>query len=166
MATVILTAAGQDRVVQQPILGHRSAKVLQVDSLFFKDLNGNGKLDIYEDWRRSPEERAHDLIQRMSLEDLAGLMVHSNIPSIDGTVISMGGGYDFEKASALIGSKRINTFETRLDASPKILAESNNHLQEIAEHIGLGIPLTISSDPRSHFQFTPGASVQSGALHP
>ncbi len=34
----------------QPTLGHKTA-VLRVDGLEFKDLNRNGKLDPYEDWR-------------------------------------------------------------------------------------------------------------------
>ena len=61
-------------------------KILTVDGLKFKDLNKNGKLDKYEDWRLSVEERAKDLVQKMTLEQIAGLMLYSNhqaIPSND-----------------------------------------------------------------------------------
>ena len=43
-------------------------------------LNRNGKLDPYEDWRLPAEVRTADLVQRMSLEELAGVMVHGTLP--------------------------------------------------------------------------------------
>jgi beta-glucosidase len=52
-------------------------KILTVDGLAFKDLNINGKLDKYEDWRLSAEERAKDLAAQMSLGQIAGLMLYS-----------------------------------------------------------------------------------------
>lgn len=61
---------------KQPTIGYRSAPLLTVDGLTFKDLNRNGKLDPYEDWRLLAEVRTADLVQRMSLEELAGVMVH------------------------------------------------------------------------------------------
>lgn len=35
--------------------------ILTVDGLQFKDLNGNGQLDVYEDWRADVEDRVKDL---------------------------------------------------------------------------------------------------------
>jgi hypothetical protein len=35
----------------QPTIVAKKASILEVDGLQFKDLNGNGKLDPYEDWR-------------------------------------------------------------------------------------------------------------------
>ena len=61
-----------------PTLGYSSksgVKILTVDGLAFKDLNKNGKLDKYEDWRLPVEERAKDLASQMSLEQIAGLML-------------------------------------------------------------------------------------------
>src|ERR1700733_350270 len=69
------SASGGD-VPKQPTLGHRSVPLLTVDGLTFKDLNRNGKLDPYEDWRLPAEVRAADLVQKLGLEELAGLMVH------------------------------------------------------------------------------------------
>ena len=46
----------------QPVLGYRSVPILKVGNLEFKDLNRNGQLDKYEDWRLSPEERSADLL--------------------------------------------------------------------------------------------------------
>ncbi|HLR31796.1 MAG TPA: hypothetical protein VK074_04865, partial [Fodinibius sp.] len=60
---------------EQPELGHRSAAILDIDGYQFKDLNKNGTLDPYEDWRLSPEERSKDLLGRMSLEEKAGMLL-------------------------------------------------------------------------------------------
>lgn len=60
-------------------------KILQIDGYAFKDLNGDGKLDIYEDWREPAEKRAEDLAGKLSIEEIAGLMLYSNhqaIPAI------------------------------------------------------------------------------------
>ncbi len=63
--------------ITQPVLGYRSAKLIIVNSLQFKDLNRNGKLDRYEDWRLSNDERAKDLLSKMSLEEKVGFMLIS-----------------------------------------------------------------------------------------
>ena len=34
-----------------------ASKIIQVNGLAFKDLNGNGKLDLYEDWRQDGDAR-------------------------------------------------------------------------------------------------------------
>ena len=51
--------------------------VLTVDGYAFKDFLGTGELAPYEDWRLSHEERARDLAERISIEDIAGLMLYS-----------------------------------------------------------------------------------------
>lgn len=61
--------------VKQPKLEVRSKQLIEVDGLQFKDLNGNGKLDPYEDWRLSPEERVKDLIYRMAIDEKIGMMM-------------------------------------------------------------------------------------------
>ena len=74
IAGIGLVAARQS-ALSQPVLGTRSVKVLDVDGLKFKDLNKNGKLDTYEDWRKPVDARVDDLVSRMTLEEKAGLMV-------------------------------------------------------------------------------------------
>lgn len=61
--------------VKQPDLGKESVEILKMDNLEFKDLNKNGKLDPYEDWRLSTEERAKDLVGQMTLEEKAGMLL-------------------------------------------------------------------------------------------
>ena len=61
--------------MDQPRLDVRRKQLITVDGLQFKDLNGNGDLDPYEDWRLSPAERAADLIARMDRDEKVGLML-------------------------------------------------------------------------------------------
>lgn len=65
--------------IEQPHLGTISVSILNVEGLRFKDLNKNGRLDTYEDWRLSPGERSKDLLTQMSLDQKIGMML---IPDI------------------------------------------------------------------------------------
>src|SRR5213594_353064 len=138
------------------------APVLQQNGLQFKDLNRNGVLDPYEDWRLSPGQRARDLVSRMTLEEKAGTMMHGTVRAVGGPMAAagMGGQYDTASARALIDSVKVTNLITRLNTDPRTLAAANNVLQAIAERTRLGIPVTISTDPRNHFQYLPGVSTQ------
>ena len=57
-------------------------KILKINGWAFKDLNKNGKLDQYEDWRLPVEMRAKDLAKKMSIEQIAGLMLYSGHQSL------------------------------------------------------------------------------------
>jgi beta-glucosidase len=137
------------------------APVLQLDGQRFRDLNRNGTLDRYEDWRLTPEQRARDLVARMTLEEKAGVMMHGTARTSGPTGgVGFGGQYDTAANRALIDSVKVNSLITRLAGDPATLAAQNNALQRIAENMRLGIPLTISTDPRNHFQFVVGATTQ------
>ena len=81
LVTVILTAVslGCTPKYTQPQLGARKVEILTEGKYQFKDLNKNGKLDPYEDWRLPMEERIADLVGQMTLEEKVGLMFHPNI---------------------------------------------------------------------------------------
>lgn len=66
---------GEKSDASQPELRAESVSIIEQDGLEFKDLNGNGVLDPYEDWRLSPEERSRDLLSRMNLEEKAGMLL-------------------------------------------------------------------------------------------
>ena len=149
----------------QPVLGHRDVTILTVQGLQFKDLNRNGHLDPYEDWRLSPEVRVKDLLRQMTLEEKAGAMMHGTLQTAGGTgVPAEGEDYNFTVSEKMIVGTSINSFITRLGGDPAHLAEQDNKVQALAEKARLGIPVTISTDPRNHFQYTRGASVASGSF--
>lgn len=148
------TAALEDRV-----------PVLTVDGRQFRDLNRSGSLDRYEDSRLSPEQRADDLVRRMTLEEKAGTMMHGTLPGRGGGAAAAAGisglGYDLDRARGMIAGKKITSFITRLSLDPKSMAEQSNAIQRLAEGTRLGIPVTISTDPRNHFQYVLGATAES-----
>ena len=47
-----------ESALTQPVLAARVKDIIEADGYQFKDLNDNGQLDPYEDWRLSPQERA------------------------------------------------------------------------------------------------------------
>lgn len=139
-------------------------KILTVDGLKFKDLNRNGKLDKYEDWRLPARERAIDLAHQLSIEEIAGLMLYSAHQAIPANEQGFGAGTynglplskSGAKASDISDAQR--TFLTNdylrhvlitTVQSPRIAAEWNNNVQALCEGIGHGIPANNSSDPRN-----------------
>lgn len=151
-AAAVPQAASAGASAPQPPLSSRHAPVIEQEGHRFRDLNRNGALDPYEDWRLEAAERARDLVARMTLAEKAGTMLH-------GSLVNDEVSYDFEQARVSIEERKVNSLITRLGSTPVAMAEQNNDIQEIAEQTRLGIPVTISTDPRHHFQFTLGATV-------
>ncbi|MBN2774792.1 MAG: glycoside hydrolase family 3 C-terminal domain-containing protein [Prolixibacteraceae bacterium] len=139
-------------------------KIIEEKGFAFKDLNKNGELDIYEDWRLPADERAKDLASKMSVEQIAGLMLYSAHQSIPaggrgpfGRATYDGKSFDESgaKASDLTDQQKQFLTEDNLRhvlitmvESPAIAAQWNNNMQALLEGIGLGIPGNTSSDPR------------------
>lgn len=164
-ASAAVLGGGAQAAPVQPELGVRAGKTITVDGLRFRDLDRDGKLSPYKDWRLSPQVRADDLTARMTLDEKAGQMMHGTLPATGPMgVAGVGAGYDLAKATPLVVDRHVTTFITRLAGAPAFLAEQNNAIQAIAETGRLGVPATISTDPRHHFQFTAGASVAPGGF--
>ena len=88
-AFVTITQKGGKTLGYSPASG---VKILTVDGLKFKDLNRNGKLDKYEDWRLPARERAIDLAHQLSIEEIAGLMLYSAHQAIPANEKGFGAG--------------------------------------------------------------------------
>ena len=71
-----------------------SEKFMQVDGEWFKDMNGNGELDAYEDWRLTSEERTADLLTKMSLQQKAGTLAFGGIGGKNGITVTNFSGDD------------------------------------------------------------------------
>ncbi|MBO4993190.1 MAG: glycoside hydrolase family 3 C-terminal domain-containing protein [Alistipes sp.] len=116
-------------------------QILTKGGYAFKDLNRNGKLDVYEDWRKPVQQRAEDLASQMSVEQIAGLMLYSAHQAVPTEQISEA------QMKFLTEDNLRHVLVTRV-GSPEIAAKWSNNVQAYVEGIGLGIPANNSSDPR------------------
>lgn len=138
-------------------------RILTVGELKFKDLNKNGQLDKYEDWRLSPDERAKDLVKKMSVEQIAGLMLYSGhqaVPATEAgfrsatyngkTFLNSGAKpYDLtDQQKAFLKNDNLRHVLLTTLKSPADAAQWNNNVQAYVEGLDLGIPANNSSDPR------------------
>ena len=137
--------------------------ILTVDGYAFKDLNRNGELDVYEDWRLSAEERAADLATQLTIEEIAGMMLYSSHQSVPSRGGMFGGatynGKPYAESGALASdlsdAQKKFLIEDNLRAvlvttveTPGVAAQWNNNMQALVEGIGHGVPVNTSSDPR------------------
>lgn len=157
-----LSVSASIRVAQQPDLGHDTVPILHLSGLTFKDLNRDGKLTPYEDWRLPPQIRAADLVKRMTVAEKAGVMMHGTAPA-EGSAFGNGSVYDSDAIRKMVVGAHVNSLITRLNGDdPSRLAEQNNLIQQTAETTRLGIPVTISTDPRNSYQALVGISNPAG----
>lgn len=118
-----------------PVVESRVKDIIKVNGRLFRDLNDNGTLDRYEDWRLTDEQRAADLVSRMTLKEKAGLM---QITSLRGDIPD------------LVENRNIRYLIIRDNPTAFELAERANTHQQTAEATRLGIPLVFTSNPRNH----------------
>ena len=155
------------KVNEQITLGYAEnsgVKIIMKEGLPFKDLNKNGIVDIYEDWRVNVNERAEDLVSRMTIAQMAGLMLYSGHQIIPMPPVGFFKGTYDGKAFDESGAKPYDLTDQQKDfltndnlrhllitsvPSPIVAAKWNNNVQKLVESIGLGIPANNSSDPRN-----------------
>jgi beta-glucosidase len=157
-------------MVEQVELGTRVKPVLEVDGFHFRDLNANGVLDPYEDWRLSPAERAADLISRMSPEEKIGLMVINSrtmgISQPDKELTSHGGALDeqyhrikndphntaglpYEGTTQQITELHMRHFIMRETPTGSAIATWVNAMNDVAEGTRLGIPVIVAANSKN-----------------
>jgi len=125
----------------------------------YRDLNHNGTLDPYEDARLDAHARTEDLLARMTLDEKIGALLHGTLVA-DDPLGHAGTAYNPDAAKDLIHTRHLNSFITRLAVDSRTLAEQNNAIQALAAETRLGIPVTISTDPRNHFKLVAGTSTR------
>ncbi len=173
------THDGYNLVIQTegPTLGYSPAsgvKIIERDGYAFKSYDGRDTLLPYADWRLSAEERARDLAGRLSMDEIAGLMLYSpqnHIPNKWDTY----DGRRFEDTAhnpwdlsdgqlRYLADENVRHVLVSGVSSPADAARWNNTVQAYVEGRGHGIPANNSSDPRhSAFhdaEFAPGAAGQ------
>jgi len=149
--------------VQGPVIGVVNRGVIERDGCFFRDLEGSGELLPYEDWRLDAESRAADLASRMTIREIAGLMMYSPHQMVPG--ISFGpfrytyGGKSFEESGAspwalndqqkkLLSEDGIRHVLLMRFSEIDTVVKWSNEMQRLAESLPHGIPIAFSSDPR------------------
>ncbi|SDL14031.1 glycoside hydrolase family 3 protein [Tessaracoccus oleiagri] len=127
----------------------RAEFLTTTDGVTFRDLNHNGRLDPFEDPRLSVAERVDDLLPRLSVEELVGLMFHTVIEAGDDGQLLDGPGRIAKSGSRdVVVGKRMNHFNVHALTSARQAASWANRLQELACETPHSIPVTISTDPR------------------
>lgn len=120
----------------------------------FRDLNKNGKLDVYEDKKQPVEKRVEDLLAQMTLEEKAGMLfINGTFINEDGSLApSANSMFSMPAATQWIDEKKMTHFNVWQLPSVRTFAIWQNNIQKYAEEkTRLGIPITIASDPRHYF---------------
>lgn len=141
----VVPAPVQAEEVVQPELVARVKNVIDADGYQFKDLNDNGELDPYEDWRLTAEERAEDLLGRMDVTQKAAQMVHLTLVSSKESWFS-----ENNVGFALV-------YEYIFDNAAEAVKRTNE-IQELSEGSALGIPIIFSMDTEAGAAFVSDAT--------
>lgn len=158
----------------QPVITARAKSVMVVDGKQFKDLNANGQLDRYEDWRLTAEQRADDLVPRMSLEEKTGMLMINTLNA------GCGGLTSGTQAENYVNTQKMTRFILRSKAlvgapsctvggaagssvTPRQMAEFANAVQNLAEATPLGVPVVFKDNARNHYETDPRFGITAGA---
>jgi len=168
--TLVLYTKRSNKVKENYALLGNEAGEISIDGKTYRDLNKNGKLDVYEDSKASINNRVDDLISQMTIEEKAGTMFITMIgmtktgepldmPVISTDAMEMAFSFMLPPSSEMIALKKMNSFNIVHSYNSDILARFNNNIQKLAERTRLGIPITIATDPRHGTQNNPGAAI-------
>ncbi len=120
-------------------------------------------MDKYEDWRLSYDDRAADLASKLSIEEIAGLMLYSAHQSIPARAVGyFAGTYDgkpfvegetdpsdlTDQQLKFLKEDHLRHVLVTTVISPETAGKWNNKLQAFCESLGKGIPANNSTDPR------------------
>jgi len=140
------------------------APIIDINGKSFRDLNKNGKLDVYEDTTKDIDKRIEDLISQMSIEEKAGSMFITVIGiNEDGSLsenptFSNVFSFLFPSSSKMLVNLKMNHFNIMATHKKENMLKWYNNIQKIGERSRLGIPITIASDPRHGVSKSPVSS--------
>ncbi len=164
-----------------PDVESRVKPIIKKGQREFRDLNANGKLDPYEDWRLSVEDRVDDLVGRMSLEDKAGLML---IDTLNAECTGGERGTLGPNATEYINNQKMHRlifrnvvtsadkavcgqpgsgFGATTSVTPAEAARYMNRVQQLSEATPLGIPVLYKSNARNHIDPDARAGINESA---
>ena len=154
-----------DDALTQPVIGARAKAVLTLDGRQFKDSNGNGRLDPYEDWRLPVGERIDNLVAQMTLEEKAGLMLINTLNADAGGKVPAAAAdmVQTQKMSRFIFRSVVTAPATGAQVTPQQAAVFTNAVQEMSEATRLGIPTIFKSNARNHYEKDPRVGINEAA---
>jgi beta-glucosidase len=169
LGTVFYFNISNSRIAKNSLkLAFPEVKTISVDGFTFRDLNKNGKLDTYEDRRKTADERVYDLVSQMTLEEKAGTMFMTMISmKKNGGVLEKPSFADPQSLVVpgtmdMMYAKLMNHFNVTSASDRKLMPEWQNKVQKMAERTRLGIPVTLATDPRNHFSINPLTAIFAG----
>ena len=146
----------KDKSAEKKLTGN--VQLIEDGGLFFRDLNKNESLDPYEDFRLPVDIRVEDILSQMTLEEKAGMMLHPFLFAVDSLQTEPGSKLFglFSSPMDVILNREIRHVTSSLGTrNAAVHARWQNKIQKIAEQSRLGIPVTVSSDPRHSSQIGP-----------
>lgn len=152
VAALGATAFAEETKHEQPKLAPRVKSIIEADGYQFIDLNSNGKLDVYEDWREDAETRANDLVAQMTIREKIAQMQHPTfLPRADGKIPSYLNKWCEGEGIGMLLIRELSSVEQA--------ATSMNTIQEYAEASRLGVPVLVSMDSVHGLSYVSGATV-------
>ena len=154
MAGSLLSASAfaEGETYEQPVLNPHVKSIIEVEGFQFIDLNGNGMLDVYEDWREDAETRADDLVSQMTAREKIAQMQHPTyLPRSDGKIAPYLKEYCADYGIGMLLIRELNSVEAA--------ATTMNAIQEYAEESRLGVPVLVSMDSVHGLSYVSGATV-------
>lgn len=146
------TVFAEGESYEQPELNPHSKSIIEADGYRFIDLNGNGTLDVYEDWRQDAETRAADLVSQMTAREKIAQMQHPTyLPRADGKIAPYLQEYCTDYGIGMLLIRELNSVEAA--------ATTMNTIQEYAEASRLGVPVLVSMDSVHGLSYVSGATV-------
>ncbi|MGN0972735.1 MAG: glycoside hydrolase family 3 protein [Aristaeellaceae bacterium] len=144
--------AEEAQAFEQPALNPRVKSIIEAEGYQFIDLNGNGALDAYEDWRLDADTRAADLVSQMTVREKIAQMQHPTyLPRSDGKIAPYLEKYCSDYGIGMLLIRELNSVQTA--------AETMNTVQEYAEASRLGVPVLVSMDSVHGLSYVSGATV-------
>ena len=127
---------------------------------------GNAE-EVREDYRSRSldvDQRVDDLLGRMTLAEKAG-MLFQTIIAVGSGDLSETNAFGTKTAEYMIKEQQLSHFNViRAADDARTLADWQNRVQQLAATNRLGIPVTLSTDPRHHFTENVGTAAAAGAF--
>ena len=150
--SLVSVSAAEETAYEQPVLNPHVKTIIEADGYRFIDLNGNGSLDVYEDWRLDADTRADDLVGQMTVREKIAQMQHQTyMPLADGNIAPYLQKYCTDYGIGMLLIRELNSVQTA--------AETMNVVQEYAEASRLGVPVLVSMDSVHGLSYVSGATV-------